>query len=143
MSLMKDFLDSSHLFGGNAAFIEELYESYLDNPQSVPEQWRDYFDRLQLAHAGGGPAPAPPKRQPRPHIAELEPAYYDLTEADLETVFNTGTLIGPERATLREILQMLRETYCGSFGAEYMYISDSAQKRWIQQRIEAARGRPS
>ena len=194
MSSMKDFLDSSHLFGGNAAFIEELYESYLDNPQSVPEQWRDYFDRLQLAHGGEGRdvahapivqafaqrarkglrpgAPAleagverkqvyvlmliqayrfmgtrwadldPLKRQPRPHIAELEPAYYDLTEADLETVFNTGTLVGPERATLREILQMLRETYCGSIGAEYMYISDSAQRRWIQQRIEAARGRP-
>src|SRR4029077_11280974 len=59
----------------------------------------------------------PLKRQPRPNIPELEPAFYDLTEADLDLVFNTGTLVGPERATLRDILQALRQTYCGSIGA--------------------------
>jgi 2-oxoglutarate dehydrogenase E1 component len=192
--MMKEQLSNSHLFGGNAPFVEALYEAYLDNPQSVPEEWRSYFDRIQVlpgsegrdvAHApivesfaqrakqGSLRAPAqaepgaerkqvyvqmlinayrfygnrwaeldPLKRMPRPQIAELEPAYYDLSEADLETVFNTGTLVGPERATLREILQHLRETYCGTIGAEYMYISDPGQKRWIQQRLEAARGRP-
>ena len=196
--MIKDLLANSYLFGGNAPFVEELYEAYLNNPQSVPEAWREYFDRLQVlpaATAEGGPdvahapiveafaqrakqgtlrsaaAPAelgaerkqvyvqmlinayrflgnrwadldPLKRMPRPPIPELEPAYYDLTEADLETVFNTGTLVGPERASLREILQMLRETYCGTIGAEYMYISDPGQKRWIQQRLEAMRGRP-
>ncbi|MGE5793372.1 MAG: 2-oxoglutarate dehydrogenase E1 component [Bacteroidota bacterium] len=196
--MMKELLSNSYLFGGNAPFVEELYESYLNNPQSVPEQWREYFDKLQVlpgadgdggrdvAHApvvesfaqrakqGKLRAPAaqaepgaerkqvyvqmlinayrfmgnrwaeldPLKRLPRPAIPELEPAYYDLTEADLETVFNTGTLVGPERASLREILQILRETYCGTIGTEYMYISDPAQKRWIQQRLEAVRGRP-
>ena len=196
--MMKELLSNSYLFGGNAPFVEELYESYLDDPQSVPEQWREYFDKLQVlpgvdgdggrdvAHApvveafaqrakqGTLRVPAAPaepgaerkqvyvqmlinayrfmgnrwaeldplKRLPRPAIPELEPAYYDLTEADLETVFNTGTLVGPERASLREILQSLRETYCGSIGTEYMYISDPAQKRWIQQRLEAVRGRP-
>ena len=54
MSVMKTFLDSSHLFGGNAPFIEELYESWLDNPQSVPEQWREHFERLQIHAAGEG-----------------------------------------------------------------------------------------
>ncbi len=192
--MMKEQLSNSHLFGGNAPFVEALYEAYLDNPQSVPEEWRDYFDRIQVlpgsegrdvAHApivesfaqrakqGSLRAPVqaepgaerkqvyvqmlinayrfygnrwaeldPLKRMPRPQIAELEPAYYDLSEADFETVFNTGTLVGPERATLREILQHLRETYCGTIGAEYMYISDPGQKRWIQQRLEAVRGRP-
>jgi len=196
--MMKDELASSYLFGGNAPFVEDLYESYLNNPQSVPEQWREYFDRLQVLPGAGGEAvrdvahapvvesfaqrakqgtlraPAahgeagaerkqvyvqmlinayrflgnrwaeldPLKRLPRPPIPELEPAYYDLTEADLETVFNTGTLVGPERASLREILQALKETYCGTIGAEFMYISDPAQKRWIQQRLEAVRGRP-
>ncbi|HLQ02841.1 MAG TPA: 2-oxoglutarate dehydrogenase E1 component, partial [Burkholderiales bacterium] len=48
MSAMKEFLSSSYLFGANAPFIEELYEAYLDKPQSVPEQWRDYFDKMQL-----------------------------------------------------------------------------------------------
>jgi 2-oxoglutarate dehydrogenase E1 component len=46
-SAMREFLDSSYLFGANAPFIEELYEQYLVHPGSVPEEWRDYFDRLQ------------------------------------------------------------------------------------------------
>jgi 2-oxoglutarate dehydrogenase E1 component len=193
--MMKQFLANSYLFGGNAPFVEEVYESYLNNPQSVTGEWREFFDKMQVLpgaaardvpHAPivesfaqrakqGSLRVAPPptelsverkqvyvlllihayrimgsrwaeldplKRQPRPQIPELEPAYYDLTEADLETSFNTGTLVGPERATLAEILQILRETYCGTIGVEYMYISDMPQKRWIQQRIEAARGRP-
>src|SRR3989440_959474 len=47
-SVMRQFLDNSYLFGGNAPFIEELYEKYLANPQSVPEEWREYFDRMQV-----------------------------------------------------------------------------------------------
>src|SRR6266850_1710017 len=47
-SVMRQFLDNSYLFGTNAPFIEELYEKYLANPQSVTEEWRDYFDRLQV-----------------------------------------------------------------------------------------------
>src|SRR5688572_33310514 len=46
--MLKEFLNNSYLFGGNAPFIEELYEKYLANPQSVPEEWRDYFDRMQV-----------------------------------------------------------------------------------------------
>src|SRR5439155_18303583 len=46
--VMRQFLDSSYLFGGNAPFIEDLYEKYLANPQSVPEAWREYFDRIQV-----------------------------------------------------------------------------------------------
>src|SRR2546425_2338988 len=53
MSAMKEFLSNSYLFGANAPFIEELYEAYLDDPRSVPEQWREYFDKLQLVSAGG------------------------------------------------------------------------------------------
>src|SRR5258706_2639260 len=53
MSAMKEFLSNSYLFGANAPFIEELYEAYLDNPQSVPEQWREYFDKLQAVPAAG------------------------------------------------------------------------------------------
>ena len=50
--MLKEFLDNSYLFGGNAPFIEELYEKYLANPDSVPDEWRDYFDR----HAGAAAA---------------------------------------------------------------------------------------
>jgi 2-oxoglutarate dehydrogenase E1 component len=194
--MLKESLATSYLSGGNAPFVEELYENYLTNPQSVPEEWRDYFDKLQVlpgatardvAHAPvveafaqrakdgslhhQGPSATgaavnrkqvyvqvligayrmlgarwadldPLKRTPRPQIPELEPAFYDLTEADMETVFDTGTLVGPERARLRDIVQILRDTYCGTIAAEYMYISDPAQKRWIQQRLEPVRGQP-
>jgi len=192
--MMKQFLDSSYLFGGNAPFVEELYEKYLEDPASVPEEWRGYFDRLQslpgaaardLAHApvvesfaqrakSGARVPAaasglerkqvsviqlvaeyrvrgcmvadidPLRRQQKPHIAELEPGYYDLTEADMDTVFNTGSLVGPgEQAPLREIIRGLQETYCGTLGVEYMYISSRVEKRWIQERLEPVRSRPS
>src|SRR6267142_7225744 len=47
-SVMKQFLDNSYLFGGNAPFIEELYEKYLVNPQAVADEWREYFDRMQV-----------------------------------------------------------------------------------------------
>ena len=82
----------------------------------------------------------PLQRQERPSIPELEPAFYDLTEADMDTVFSaSNTYFGQEQMTLREIVKALRETYCGSIGAEYMYVSDPAQKRWVQQRLESIR----
>ena len=52
--MMKAFQSNSYLFGGNAPYVEELYEQYLDNPGSVPEQWRAYFDNLQLVPASDG-----------------------------------------------------------------------------------------
>ncbi|MBX3615851.1 2-oxoglutarate dehydrogenase E1 component [Nitrosomonas sp.] len=76
-------------------------------------------------------------------IPELHPAYFGFTEADMDKVFNTGSLVGPDHASLREILQILRETYCGSIGAEYMYISSIEQKRWIQTRLEGQRSNPN
>src|ERR671930_1918661 len=167
-SVMRQFLDNSYLFGGNAPFIEDLYERYLVNPQSVPEEWRDYFDRMQVlpgsaakdvAHAPvvesfvqrakrgelGGAARTMPvepvaperlqvaalllvtayrisgsrwatvdplKRMPRPAQPELEPGFYDLTEADLEQTVNAGSFVGIDRCTLRPLLQPLCETYC-------------------------------
>ncbi len=77
------------------------------------------------------------------NVPELDPARFGFTEADMDKVFNTGSLVGPEHATLREILQILRETYCGSVGAEYMYISSVEQKRWIQARLEGQRSNPN
>lgn len=82
----------------------------------------------------------PLNRHEKPVIPELDPAFYGLTEADMDTTFETGSLVAAARMTLREILQLLRQTYCGSIGAEYMYISDIPQKRWIQNRLEGVRG---
>ena len=195
--MLKEFLNNSYLFGGNAPFIEELYEKYLANPQSIPEEWRDYFDRMQdlpgaadkdVAHAAvvesfvqrakrGEFAAArtlpsepvtperlqvaalllvtayriagarwasvdPLKRMTRPSIPELEPAYYDLKEADLDQMVNAGSFVGLERTSLRNLVQALRDTYCRNIGFEYMFISERAQRQWIQERIEPVRGAP-
>ena len=85
----------------------------------------------------------PLRRQDKPLIAELDPAYYGLGEADMETVFGIGSLIGPREMKLADILQMLRDTYCRAVGAEYMYITDVPQKRWIQERLETIRSTPA
>ncbi|HEY3073548.1 MAG TPA: 2-oxoglutarate dehydrogenase E1 component [Burkholderiales bacterium] len=197
-SVMRQFLDNSYLFGGNAPFIEDLYEKYLANPQSVPEEWREYFDRMQVlpgssvkdvarapveqsfverAKAGvlGGAAKTlraepvtperlqvaalllvtayrisgsrwatvdPLKRMARPPQPELEPGFYDLAEADLDQTVNAGSFVGIDRASLRNLLQALRDTYCRNIGYEYMFISDRVQRQWIQEKIEPVRGMP-
>ena len=82
----------------------------------------------------------PLNRYDKTPVAELDPAHYGLSEADMGTTFDTGSLVGGTRMTLREILKLLRQTYCGSIGAEFMYLSDVAEKRWIQNRLEGVRG---
>ncbi len=199
--MMKAFQSNSYLFGGNAPYVEELYENYLNNPGSVPEAWRAWFDSMQavpaadgstqtrdIAHApivqsfaeraregtlqprmmGGDAATArkqvfvqslvaayrnlgsrwadldPLKRHERPAIPELEPAFYDFTEGEHANIYSAAnTYFGFDNAPLRDIVKALRDTYCGSIGAEFMFISDQAQKRWIQERLESTRARPS
>ncbi|MBP6901835.1 MAG: 2-oxoglutarate dehydrogenase E1 component [Burkholderiaceae bacterium] len=198
--MMQQYRSNSHLFGGNAPYVEELYEAYLDNPGSVPDNWRTYFDNLQHVPAVDGSdnrdvahAPVvesfaqraksnafalkassadlavarkqvhvqsliaayrnvgarwadldPLKRTERAKIPELEAAFYDLSESDMDITFSAAnTYFGKENMSLREILQALRETYCGTIGAEFMHITDQTQKRWWQQKLEAIRSKPS
>jgi multifunctional 2-oxoglutarate metabolism enzyme len=85
----------------------------------------------------------PLDRHRAPH-RDLDPATYGLTLWDLDREFMTGGLEGEgDRATLREILDMLRETYCGTIGVEYMYIADPERKEWLQHRMESARNYPA
>ncbi len=84
----------------------------------------------------------PLKRLKKPYIAGLDPSSYGLTEEDMGTVFNTGSLVGPDLAPLRKILQLLQQIYCGNIGVEYMYMTDTEQKRWIQNRLEGTRAQP-
>ena len=201
MSSEIESLQNSYLFGGNAPYVEELYESYLDNPGSVPDNWRAYFDQLQQMPATDGREATrdqahhpiiesfaqrakanafvsraqepdlsvatkqvhvqsliaayrslgsrwadldPLKRQERPNIPELDPAFYGLTEADLDQVFSaTNTYFTTASTmTLRDILKALRDTYCRSVGAEFMHASDPAVKRWVQQHLESTFSAP-
>lgn len=199
--MIEQYRGNSYLFGGNAPYVEELYEAYLDNPGSVPDNWRSYFDALQNVPAVDGSenrdvahAPVvesfaqrakanafqartsstelsvarkqvhvqsliaayrslgarwadldPLKRQERPKIPELEPAFYDLTESDMDITFSaTNTYFTKaEQQTLREIVQALRDTYCGTIGAEFMHVTEPAEKRWWQQRLESIRSKPN
>ncbi|HMC13261.1 MAG TPA: 2-oxoglutarate dehydrogenase E1 component, partial [Gallionellaceae bacterium] len=112
-------------------------------PETAPERKQVSVLQLINAHRFLGVRIAsldPLSRHAKPEVPELDPAYYGFTETDMDTTFETGSLVGAQRMTLREILRKLRQTYCGSIGAEYMYISDVAQKRWIQQRLEGKRG---
>ena len=199
-SVYSAYLGNTFLFGGNAPYVEEMYENYLDNPGSVPDTWRDYFDALQHVPASDGSnardvahlpvvnafaqraksggtrvvlasADAemgrkrtaaqqliaayrnvgqrwadldPLKRTERPRIPDLDPAFYGFGDADQETVFDTSnTFFGKNSMSLRELLNALRETYCGTLGAEFMYATDQDEKRWWQQKLESVRSKPN
>ncbi|KMN50091.1 2-oxoglutarate dehydrogenase [Chromobacterium violaceum] len=188
--MMQSMYSHSYLFGGNAPFIEELYEQYLVDANSVPQEWRDYFDKLaqapgaaerdvphlpiqesfiQLAKKpviGQRSAAAtdweamrkqvgvlklisayrvlgarqanldPLKRMDQAIVRELDPATHGLTDADMAVQFNVGSLAGPQKLPLSDILSRLKQTYCGNIGVEYMHITQSDEKHWVQKRFE-------
>jgi len=193
----KALLESSHLYGANATFIEDIYDQYLNSPNSVALPWRDFFDRLQrdglrdVPHlpviesfrrkdGGNRIIAAPPvgemdaraaekqaavlrlinvfrvrghqvakidplelaQQRHEPPPRDLDPLYHHLTGQDMETSFNTGSLFAPERMKLRDIIDLCHEIYCGSIGAEYMHITRTPEKRWIQEHLEGTRGKP-
>ena len=199
-SLYQAYSGNTYLFGGNAPYVEELYENYLSNPSSVPDTWREYFDALQHVPAVDGSQSKdvphlpvvnafaerakmggtkvvmasqdaemgrkrtaaqqliaayrnvgvrwadldPLKRTEREHIPDLDPAFYGFADADQEAVFDTSnTFFGRDRMSLRELLNALRETYCGSIGAEFNYITNQDHKRWWQQKLESVRSKPA
>ena len=72
-------------------------------------------------------------------IPELDPRSYGFTDADFDRPIFINNVLGMETATLRQILEVLRKTYCGTIGVEFMHIQDPDQKAWIQERIEGGR----
>src|SRR6478736_34615 len=190
MGTMREFESTSTLFGSNAPFIEELYESYLADPAAVSPEWRSYFDELkgdaadvphgaviesfrELARSrrvAGAMVDAttmhkqvlvlrliskfrtlgmlhadldPLKRQEPQYIPDLDLRTYGFTDADLDTDFDVGSFkAGKQRMRLRDLIAALQETYTRTLAAEYMYISDTPTKRFVQERLEPIRSRP-
>jgi len=70
------------------------------------------------------------------HIPDLDPAFHELMPEDFTEVFNTGSLVAAKELTLNEINHIVRQVYTGSIGSEYMYLTSTTQKRWIQERLE-------
>lgn len=198
-SVMKAWWDSSHLAGANAAYVEELYEAYLENPQNIPENWKSVFDALPKVEgvvveenhtnirdefkkmAAAGPAarvgsvaqassssPGDEKQVKvlqlinafrfRGHqhanldplglwkqerVRDLELSHHNLSDSDFDTMFSLGSYaLGKDKIALKDLFKSLNRTYCESIGSEYMHITDTEQKRWIQQRLESVEGTP-
>ncbi|HEX4782459.1 MAG TPA: 2-oxoglutarate dehydrogenase E1 component, partial [Usitatibacter sp.] len=191
-SVMKEFQETSNLYGSNAPYVEELYERYLADPASVDASWKAVFDAWQkdnpakkdVPHSGviaafenltrhaqvaAGAASAgdekqlkvlqyirahrvlgsrdsqldPLKRLERTPVPELELSFYGLTEADMDREFSPGSWQGSKGSMkLRDIVAAVKKTYCGTIGVEYMYISSTEEKRWIQKRFEGTLSTP-
>ncbi|MEZ6197037.1 MAG: 2-oxoglutarate dehydrogenase E1 component [Planctomycetota bacterium] len=77
-------------------------------------------------------------REPQP---ELEPSFYGLTESDLDRQFSSSTLGRSKALKLRQILKILRNTYCRYIGVQYMHIDDPKVKKWLQTRMESSQNR--
>jgi 2-oxoglutarate dehydrogenase E1 component len=85
----------------------------------------------------------PLKRLERTPVPELELSFYGFTEADMDREFSPGSWQGAKGPMkLRDIVEAVKRTYCGTIGIEYMYISSTEQKRWIQQRFEGTLSTP-
>ena len=203
---MEDLWSSSHLSGGSSAWVESLYELYLEDPESIDAEWRQVFDALPTAKSKNGNGSGGLSYTEIPHsevrasfkkfsetknkyaisqsdvtsqdhenkqvqvlqlinahrfrghqvakvnplhdgsslkIDELDLNYHGLTEDDFDTEFDTGSLAGPKTLSLKNIYAILCDTYCESVGAEYMHITETEEKRWLQQRLETMRGRPN
>jgi 2-oxoglutarate dehydrogenase E1 component len=207
----KVLTETSFLYGGNAAFVEDLYARWTDSPSSVEPSWQAFFASLPGEDAAARAAKKPswtpqtlPAARPewlsaidglwpaveaklgkaiegkqpaadpeavraatldslraimmirayrmRGHLranldplgiayppgdaSELDPATYGFSEADFDRPIFLDFVLGLETASLREIIDILRRTYCGNVGVQYMHISDPEEKAWLQQRIE-------
>ena len=79
----------------------------------------------------------------RPAMPVLDLAYHGLSVAELEEIYDTGSLrYGDGKAKLREIVETLELTYCGSIGAEYMHIVQADEQIWVQHKLESVRSKP-
>jgi 2-oxoglutarate dehydrogenase E1 component len=185
--VMKAWLESSHLNGGNIVYIEELYESYLDNSASVSAEWQELFSQLpkvegseveyrhsairdefralakqankQVIVSSDGDAKQVKVLQlinafrfrghqnsnldplglwQRDKVRDLQLSHHDLSENDFDKEYNVGSFaIGQDTMKLGDLYKALKNTYCGSIGAEYMHMTSTDEKRWIQQRLES------
>jgi len=195
--MMKELLSTSLLDGGNVVYLEQQYEQFLRDPNSLSPEWRNYFERLpvvdgvsaqDIPHSevrqhfyhitrnkgqrrastaadasieherkqvrvqelissyrlrGHQLAKTDPlDRNPLPTVLELDLRENGLSGADLDTVFQTGSLYGADDVPLRDIIEKLQQTYCGSVGSEYMFLPHTTQKLWLQQRLESVNAKP-
>ncbi|MBW2724436.1 MAG: 2-oxoglutarate dehydrogenase E1 component [Deltaproteobacteria bacterium] len=105
-----------------------------------------YARVLRLIHSfrarGHRIAHSDPLSDQTKYFPELDPAHYGFGNQDLDELFSAGDLPGGSIQTLRDILDRLRATYCGSIGVEYTHVQDPGRKLWLQQQMERDENRP-
>jgi 2-oxoglutarate dehydrogenase E1 component len=157
----------------NLSLIEDYYERWLKDPTSVDSSWRYFFDGFTLGRdaQGAGPSDQPEAARGQAAVTRLidayrefghfvadldplklelervspehlEPAAFGLTPADLDRVFYHQLSPGGS-STLRELIEILKETYCRTVGVEFMHIRDVAIREWLLERMEPVRNRPA
>ncbi|HEV3202818.1 MAG TPA: 2-oxoglutarate dehydrogenase E1 component [Gemmataceae bacterium] len=152
----------------NLDAIEGAYQQWLRDPSAVDESWRLYFDGFELGQSSTAP-PATADRSQSAIIrlidayrdlghfmAHLDPlsdrktshallnlSEFGLGEPDLDRTFDTSHFHGLAKATLRELLAHLQETYCRTIGVEFMHIQDPGIRAWLQERMEPRRNQPN
>ncbi len=178
----------SYLRSINADYIDELFNLYSSDPDSVDPSWRYFFEGIEMGESyhesPESPAAvivpssntlAPPSTSPQQVdfsaeakvaelitayrelgrlLADLDPlsdplkahpsldlAHFGLTSADLTKNFTAARLIGMETARLSDIIQRLKETYCGKIGVEFTHIQATEERDWLQKRMETSRNR--
>ncbi len=170
--------------GDNLNAMEDLYEQWRIDPQSVEASWRSFFEGFELGlqqeppsqargdvvTASGSHSAAADReymlKQARIYnllftyrslghqVASLDPLelakpidtplhmrHFKLGKADLDTVFDSGKLDGGGERTLREIISILKKTYCGTIGVEYMHMQNFEQRRWLRDRMEGCQNK--
>jgi 2-oxoglutarate dehydrogenase complex dehydrogenase (E1) component-like enzyme len=162
--------DLSFLVNADPTVIDDIYEKYRQQPDSVDVGWRKFFEGFEFARNLNGYAPqqAPeemesefkvinliaayrqrghlftktnPVRRRRDYGGKLTLENFGLSEKDLDRVFQAGTRVGLGPVPLREIIRLLDETYCDSVGVEWTFMRDPKVLDWLQDRMESSRNR--
>jgi 2-oxoglutarate dehydrogenase E1 component len=163
----------NYINSGNAAYINSLYEVYKQDPGSVDFGWQKFFEGFDFGREAQAPVASGetpdhflkeinvlnmingyrtrghlftktnPVRERRKYFPGKELETFGLSDDDLETVFNAGVEVRLGPAKLKDIRDMLEETYCQSIGAEYRYIRNPIKLKWFEDRMEVKRNTPS
>jgi 2-oxoglutarate dehydrogenase E1 component len=162
----------SYINNANAEYIDSLYSSYKKDQDSVDFGWKRFFEGFDFGRGSEATTVSVetpqhflkeinvlnmingyrtrghlftktnPVRERRKYFPGKELETFGFTDSDLETVFNAGVEVGLGPAKLRDILDLLEETYCQSIGAEYKFIRDPDKIQWFEQRMESTRNKP-
>ncbi|SKB82922.1 2-oxoglutarate dehydrogenase E1 component [Daejeonella lutea] len=163
----------SYISNANSAYIDSLYQSYKEDPNSVDFGWQKFFEGFDFgrgSEAGVVSAETPdhffkeinvlnmingyrqrghlftktnPVRERRSYYPGKELETFGLQESDLETVFNAGVEVGLGPAKLKDIIALIEQTYCQSIGVEYKYLRNPEKLKWFEQRMESERNTPN